>query len=76
MKLTIREMTDNKATNGLNDEPKLIGFIMEYPDNSYSLNILDLTNADENTISEILYNYVNDGVSIRGNKDISLSDIM
>lgn len=76
MKLTIRERTDKKTTNSLNDEPKLIGFIMEYPDNSYSLNILDLTNADENTISEILYKYVNDGVSIRGDKDISLSDIM
>ena len=71
MKLRIDE-----SSNYDRNEPKLIGFIMEYPDNSYSLYVTDLMPADENKISEILYDYIDNGISIRGDKDISLSDIL
>ena len=71
MKLKIDE---NSSYN--HNETKIIGFIMEYSDGSYSLNVTNLTVADENKISEILYDYTNDGISIRGDKDISLSDIL
>lgn len=66
--LTVKENTDN--------EPRIIGFIVEYPDKSYSLNTVDLSDLDECKISEILYNYLNDGVSVRGDEDISLSDVL
>ena len=66
--LTVKENTDN--------EPRIIGFIVEYPDKSYSLNTVDLSDLDERKISEILYNYLNDGVSVRGDEDISLSDVL
>ena len=46
------------------NEPKLIGFIMEYSDGSYSLNVTNLASADENKISEILYDYIDNGISI------------
>jgi hypothetical protein len=71
MKLKIDE-----SSNYDGNEPKLIGFIMEYPDNSYSLCVTDLTPTDENKISEILYDYIDYGVSVRGDKNISLSDVL
>lgn len=60
----------------IDNEPRIIGFIVEYPDKSYSLNAVDLSDLDERKISEILYNYLDNGVSVRGDKDISLSDVL
>ncbi len=55
---------------------RIVGFISEYDDGTYSIWGVELAPEDEEAIEKILLKYQSDGVSVRGSiDDISFKDV-
>jgi hypothetical protein len=55
---------------------KLVGFIHQYGDNDFSLWGVQLTEEDEMAIEEILDKYRDRGISVRGDAEISVNEVL
>lgn len=56
-------------------EPELFGFIFRQGTDDFTLCEVELSKDDMDTINSILEKYDNDGVSVRGDKTISIADL-
>ena len=56
---------------------KLVGFVYQHEDGTFSICSSDLNPEDETVIQSILIKYETDGTSVRGDKEeLSLSDVL
>ena len=58
----------------LEEVGELVGFVHRYGTDDYSIWAVELSDADRDAINSILEKYQNDGVSIRGNSQMTLSE--
>ena len=59
----------------LKEPGELVGFVHRYGTDDYSICAVELSDADRDAINSILKKYQNDGVSVRGNSQITLSEV-